>query len=265
MISLCTVTLGNVGHYEDILIKSILKHTKLVKEVILAHNDKFPEDYEEREYEERGIKFHRFGSYPGGGWSPGDLHAIGLHACLQRATQPYVYWCDPDICLLSNVDEFYMELLQKHNLNVIGGSHHAAATLPMTFFPWHGNILMKKTDLPDSTFLAEEVRGEPWISGYWLMCGLGKMYQEEYPNPSGTWDTGSSLYLWAKRNNWQWLAFQTTDTHLYTTNYHRGSFRLKDKLPKQHLFYHAVSGTIVEQLGGEQARSVWEPFQKISV
>ena len=70
-------------------------------------------------------------------------------------------------------------------------------------------------------------------------------HTEMFPNPTGNFDTASYLWLWANQQNWNWLAFQTTDCHTYTSTYYRGNIKIKDRIEKRKLFYHAVSGSII--------------------
>src|SRR5580698_2646572 len=96
MITLCSVMLDKIQNYRKILIQSILERTKLVSEVIFANNSKEPSYYDK--WMERGIIFREFGSQENYPWADGgNQHALGLHYALDRASQDYLYFCDPDI------------------------------------------------------------------------------------------------------------------------------------------------------------------------
>lgn len=237
MITLCTVTLDRIKKYEDILIESVFKNTKLISEVVLADNDRADG---KQEWVQNGIKFKKIGSKIAGFDACGDQHALGLHAAMSEATNDLVYWCDPDIFFYSSVDQLYYELKTKYELNVVGCSHHSATELAGTFFPWHGNLLVSKKDLPPTTWMDNNLR----LKGKYLLAGAGIEFNEKYPNPKGNFDTASALWLWGHEQNWKWLSFQTLDAHLYTTKYYRGNSKLKDRLPMEKLIYHAVSGSI---------------------
>jgi hypothetical protein len=83
-------------------------------------------------------------------------------------------------------------------------------------------------------------------------------YTEMFPNPKGNFGTGVYLWLWAHQQNWKWLAFQTTDVFSYTTSYNRSNFKIKEKIPKQKLIYHGVSGTIKPDEVFERFKSKYE-------
>lgn len=249
MITLCSVVLEKIKHYEKIFLESIVQSTKLVSEVCLCQNDAPRGLYEE--WTEKGIKFRRFGNgEEATGWTCGDQHGLGLNAAMNRATNEVVYCCDPDIFFMSAADEFFYNLKEKYELNAVGCSHHSATELAQTFFPWHGNVMMSKKDLPENDFLKEEGK----LPGRFMMAGLGTSKKEIYPNPNGNFDTSSGLWLWAHQRNWKWLSFQSINVHEYTTKFCRGTFKFTERLPMQKLIHHAVSGSIeVEK---------WEPYEK---
>jgi hypothetical protein len=247
MISLCSVLLEKIKHYEEIFIKSILSKTKLISEVIFINTDLSVNTY--KEWTARGIKFKRYGNIEAVAGMPcGDQHGIGLNVAIEKATNDTVYLCDPDIFFISAVDEFFYDLKTRYDLQAIGCSHHSATELCGTFFPWHGNIMMAKKDLPDNTWL----KGNLKVS--WLEAGAGHHKKDLYPNPNGNFDTASAMWLLAHEKNWHWIAFQTHNAHLYTSKYYRGNAKIKEKLKPQELLYHAVSGAIEVE--------AWEPFLK---
>lgn len=250
MISLCSVMIEKLeDKYKDVFLESILRSTKLISEVVIANNDKDTTYF--KCWEERGISFKEYGSQENFRQRDcGSQHGLGLNYAIDKATNEYVYLCDPDIFFYSAAEEFFLNLKFKYDLHAIGGSHHSAAQLAGTYFPWHGNILVCKSDLPPASFLEDELP----VKGKYLLAGAGHSHAEIYPNPTGNFDTASSLWLWSKQSNWRWLAFQTLDTHLYTTQYHRGNCKITEKFEKQKLFYHAVSGSI--------ETAAWEPYFK---
>lgn len=242
MISICAVVLDSIKHYEDIFLASILKKTSLVTEVILAKNDSGLSFYEE--WEERGIKFKKFGNRDEftKGAVCGQQHGYGLNNAIDRATNDLVLLSDPDIFFYSAVDDFYFQLMMKHGLNAVGCSHHSATELGQRFFPWHGNVLLKKSELPTSTWL----EGELEVKGKFLLPGAGYSQRATYPNPDGNFDTSSGLWLWSNEQNWKWLSFQTTCANVYSTVYYRTNAKIRTRFDFQNLIYHAVSGAISE-------------------
>lgn len=255
MITLCSVMLNSIKHYEEIFIKSILERTKVVSEVVLAQND-VTEGTLDEAWVERGISFRRIGSKPVDGTKEsaafgccGDQHGYGLNFAIDRAKNDYVYLCDPDIFFYSAVDELFHSLMTRHSLQAVGCSHHSATEIVQTFFPWHGNIMMRKDSLPGVDWMPE-IHSVP---GRFLMAGIGHTLREQYPNPNGNFDTSSGLILWANQQNWTWLSFQTTVVHAYNTKFFRSNKPFKNKVPLQKLIYHGVSGSIEKEK--------WEPFQ----
>lgn len=252
MISICSVLLTSIKHYEEIFIESIVEKTKLVSEVIFAKNDSDESYYEE--WEIRGIKFKKFGAknhlLERHGNSCGNQHGLGLNFAISKTSNEYIYLCDPDIFFYSSADEFFYNLMKKYNLNIIGCSHHAATELSGTFFPWHGNLLVKKKDLPDDKWLANENPAK----GKFLIAGLGILHKNLYPNPNGNFDTASGLWLYSHQQNWRWISFQTNCVHVYTKLFFRGNVKINEKFGRDKLIYHAVSGSIEKEK--------WLPYKK---
>lgn len=270
MISICSVVLNSIKHYEEIFLESILRKTKIVSEVILAQNDR---EHGYEEWHERGITFKRFGAkdavMKNFGKTYGHEHGLGLNFAIARATNETVYLVDPDVFFYSAADEFFYDLMQKYQLNAIGCSHHAATELSHTFFPWHGNIMLKKAELPNNEWLKEELMGmtadnyigpriirpnPEMLKGKFMFPSLGYGFRSEYPKPEGNFDTGSGLWLYAHQRNWKWLSFQTNCVHVYTKMYCRGNFKLTEKFGRDKLIHHAVSGSI--------EKGKWEPYNK---
>lgn len=250
MISICSVILDLTKQYEEIFYESIIETTTLVSEVILIKNDAPSNFYEE--WTKRGIKFKKYGnSEQAARFTCGDQHGLGLNIAIEKSINEIVYLCDPDLFFMSAADEFFYNLKQTYSLNAVGCSHHSATELAGTFFPWHGNVMIDKNNLPmDIDFLKEDLK----IPGRYLMSEAGVSHKKIYPNPNGNFDTASGLWLWAHKNNWKWLSFQSTDAHCYTTKFYRGNGNVKiNKLQIQKLIYHAVSGSIEKEK--------WEPYR----
>src|SRR4051812_10997885 len=96
MISLCTVVVNQIEKHVELLLDSIVTNTSLIKEVLIAKTDPIGGIYDlDVSWEQRDIKFNKFRvpTYQNFG------HPEGLHACLDRATQDYILFADPDVFL----------------------------------------------------------------------------------------------------------------------------------------------------------------------
>lgn len=186
MISVCTVIKGYSNEYLDTFNKSLYRHCKHIKEVIVYDVDKT----------NNRIPYGTENLY----------HAIGLFDCIQKASQEYILLSDPDILVLSSIDELYLELMHKHNLYCVGVAHHSPHMQPYLNMPVVFNMLMKKNQLPPQNFMENEYTnfGHPrkkLINGNWLLPG--KTENKNYPNPNATiWDTGNKLCLHIQNKRW---------------------------------------------------------------
>lgn len=289
MISICTVLYSGCSVFIKALLESISLHCKVANEVIIVHID--AEDFYEKTWVENGIEFKQFGYpllevWPNRNWNVlGNGHALGIHACVDKAQGEYLLFTDPDLFFYTSVDAFYLDLMEKHKIDYIGISHHAAMTQAFTWFPCLTNCMVKKSALPDKDFLKGYLKvvsalhinnlddvnidDAELMNGYWALQGPIKGFWDKFPNkdlsPSfGLFDVGCNLYLWSLEKNWRWLAFQTTDCHSYNSVYNRSNFGLKEKFKKQNLLYHLISGS----RGGEEAEvaakeKFFEEFDKV--
>jgi hypothetical protein len=270
----------------DLMIKSAIKKLKYVKEIIITCIDS-PKSYEI--HEQDGVKIIKLGydllgiHYPLINFNisreiaamphvlqAADVeklvnisidkiitcfgHALGLHQCIECATQEYILFCDPDIIFLDNVDEIYLDLMQKYSLHYIGCAHESA-NVACGHFPYMANSMVKKHDLPDNDFLNKELyyHGElryvPGIEttlaeckvpahGKWLIRGILLDHYKKFVCGGVDFDTGSNLYIWALEKKWRWFSFLTPDCHYYRTSCYRSNFSIKDKFKVQKLIYH---------------------------
>jgi hypothetical protein len=238
MISLCTVELNGMEPFMELFLKSIVRHTKLISEVLIAKVDAI--DNYKNEDTKGNVKIVRFG-HPLKRTQQGVEHALGLHACIAKAKNDYILLSDPDIIYYNPVEELYLNLMNKHDLSIVGASHHSATIMAYSFFPWIGNCLIKKSELPGDDFLKGYLKdGDQPLDGKFLIPNKIEKFADLFPNPKGHFDTGSNLTLWNKFKNGKWLAFQTPDCHNYTTNFCRGNIKLNYRLDKMKLFYHLV-------------------------
>jgi hypothetical protein len=278
MISLCTVVLSGMEKVYTVLIDSILKKTKLVTEVILVNVggvDGTDVTDEEKTWQERNVTFKKINYLPIGGFKHG--HASGLHRGIALAQNEYVMLCDPDIFFYTNIDEFYLDVMNKHKLNVIGVSHHAAINQSYFYFPCVMNMLIKKKDLPDENFLKGEIKLRPTVlrepedvnlledlEGKYLMIGPIPKHIDEFPNKDihCNFDVGCNLYLWSKQQNWKWLSFQTLDCHTYTTKYYRSNIKIP-RLENIKLLYHMTTSAMAETKGKDYSEKFQNEYKEM--
>lgn len=247
MLSVVTVTLKRMKPFLDIFLESLFHHCKAVKEVIVVHVEEKPSFYKVE-----GIVKHVGGDQPY--WAVDcptaycAQHAHGLHVGFEKTTQEYVMISDPDIFFYMPVDEYYLSLIHKHNINIIGISRPTATCHSIQFFPSIMNFVMRKRDFPSDIF-ATEVSSlsrmlntkVPAIPSYFHPIARELLLEEtrnKFALPDGHYETGCRMYLWAKENNMRWLAFQTLDCNVYQTCFYRNNFGLKEKFPRQKLLYH---------------------------
>lgn len=257
MISLCTVVKENHRNYLKIFCESVIENFKIVNEVLIMNVDQdttYKESWEEKNirFEVRGAKMDHF--FVGCATSYCAQHALALHEAINIAKNEYVLLSDPDIFFYTSIDEFYLSLIKKYNLNIIGMSHSMAINESCTYFPNVLNFMAKKSDLPPNdymlnlkfdggkgTVIPKHENLESRIIAKWLFPNTPKEKEHLFPKPDGDWETGCNLFLWSQENNWRWLSFQTTDCFLYTTQYYRANFKITDKIPKIKLLYHTVN------------------------
>lgn len=247
-----------------------MNRSKLISEVLIAKTDSPPSLNET--WTKNGIKFTKFGTFTGVRHQQSLEHAINLHHCIDRSQNEYVMIGDVDTFWYSAIDELYINLINKYELNYIGLSHNSAVNHAMTFFPCVYATLMNKKDLPGEDWLKgqfkfygmfrikemhEDETSYTSYDGKFLAPGLIRVCTELYPNKDGVFDTGCKVWAWAKLNNWKWLSFQTDDCHIYTTKYIRGNIK-PGKLPFQKLAYHNVGGSNMRDDEFEEFKKEYE-------
>lgn len=256
MISICSVILKHNEKYKHIFLESIEQRLSHVSHVYLARVDK---KEGRKEYKIGNINVLEFATK-----CPSDIfgHCWGMHKCIDKVQTKYLLMSDPDLFYYQNADEFYLEKMHKHNLKMIGISHHAAMGLAMLYFPCAQNALIKKENLPPKGWMSGQFDESSKYDGYYLMekpwfskhCNP-KNIRHKFPNksnPDPGYDVGSSLYLWMEENNWKWLSFNTMDTRLYRTGIYKTNFKLREKFKNKNLVYH--------QTGACEIRNAEEAF-----
>ncbi len=258
MITLITVLLEPLEQYfENYFLQNVQKKTKHVDEILVAKVDTNKDFKLEKNL--GAIKYTKFGCPIGhlmgtsnkhpGIQNSGIQHAIGLHACLEKAKNDLVLLTDPDVLFYDKIDEIYLDLFETHKLNLIGCSHKYGVEYACTYYPNQINMMFRKSDLPDTSFLDDDLVRRPFkitdapldsrpFPGKWLIPGPIPKYVDMFPNKEGYFETGCNIYILGQRQNWKWLSFQTIDCVTYTTKYRRCNFKPLPNVKKTKLLYH---------------------------
>lgn len=242
MISICTVILNRLQPFLDINIESICEKLTYVNEVLICNVEQ--DSSYDQEKTINGKTFKYFGGKQNlfqvsDAISICAQHAFGLHMAIERATNEFIWLSDPDIFFYNTVDAIFLNLIESYNLNCIGISHQNAINEAFGFFPTITNLIVRKKDLPDNTYLKKELPLNFEVPNKYLFPGRANIEDEFYYNPKGHFETGCNLVPWAIKQNWRWLSFQTLDCSSYSTLPYRNQPRLNIKLPKQKLLYHS--------------------------
>ncbi len=258
MISLCTVIVGtnsqteNNEFFESIFLDSVVNKLNLVSEILICKIDAKKEFYEESIIENK--KIIKFG-YPNDFFYQDknvDInkirylgHALGIKSAIDRSTNDLLFLCDPDIFFYTNVDKFYLDMMEKYNLNYIGASPHLALQYSTKYFPNILCMLTKKSGLPDNEFLKGKIvtQDSECLNGEYLLGTKINSVAKDFPDPEGLFDTGVYLWLWAQQQLQNWMSFTPLDIHKYTSKIYRTNLKIKDRLPDNNLFYHATGGS----------------------
>lgn len=257
MITVCTVILDGIDNFYEIYKESITTRTSLVDEVLIAKVDD-PIGVEKK-WTVGNIQFNQFGIMQETRTQQGVEHALGLHTCIDRAKNDILLFCDPDVFFYRAVDEFYYNLMNKYNLNIIGVSHSAALRFAYTFYPYLSSLMVRKKDLPDENWLKGQIIEESGVKrdGKYLIRMKIPGLTDCFPDPSGDFDTGSYLWLWGHQQNWRWVSFQTRDAHTYVPMYNRNNVKITERLDKKKLLYHATSSTVGQTETWELFKQAW--------
>lgn len=94
-------------------------------------------------------------------------HSLAMHFGINQTTEPYIMMSDPDVIFYTKgFDEYYLNLYNKYNLNIIGVSHYHHSDQPFYLnFPTIINCLIKKEKLPNSNWLKGLLKLRPIIKG----------------------------------------------------------------------------------------------------
>lgn len=264
MISLCAVIIDGMEQYLQVFQDMLRRYGSNISEVLIAKTDERDASME-RSWTEGQIKFTIFGSPLPENWLKQNHvhannwcgHAFGLHAAMERAKEDYIMLSDIDLFFCKDVGKLYVDLMEKHDLFVIGVSHFNRGNQCYLDFPCIINCLLKKKDLPDDKFLYNAL----WVrqgmrshdnhpiwkcNGKWLIPGMA-VPTEHYPNPRGLFDAGCNLWVYTKVMNGRWLSFVELNGHHYRTNRVGCSFELKEDLGNDMLLFHRSRGARHEE------------------
>jgi hypothetical protein len=273
MISLLTVQIDGCKEHLKVLLDSVFKRSKLVTEVIIAISDATDPTFYDEKLEGK-IKIKRVATDMCGQqlWYG---HGLGLCTALSHASNPFVIFHDPDCFWYTAVDEFYIDLYNKYNLNYIGVSHHNGINQCFTYFPYVISSMAKVATLPNKDWLkgklkfrgamlhrAELKPDDPGdlADGKFLIPNPIPDLCNTYPNKNddAIFDIGCNMWLWNEERKGKWLSFQTLDCHTYTSRYYRSNFKLSVKFPLQNLVYHLGSGSRNESDQYNKLKSAYE-------
>jgi hypothetical protein len=188
-------------------------------------------------------------------------HPLGMKCAIDKAKNNLLFLCDPDIFFYTEIDKFYLDIMGKYDLSYVGASPHLALQYSTKYFPNILCMLTKKDSLPDETFLENKIitqdtlckpccvptshyyKYPEYLNGEYLIGTKIESIAKEFINPTGIFDTGVYLWLWAQKQSQNWLSFTPTDIHTYTSKIYRTNLKIKDRLPNHNLFYHATGGS----------------------
>ena len=254
MITACTVIVNGDHSLVECLHESIFLKTSLISEILVANASVTPQPETNRWLGKIPIKEFGIPNINEHGIPMG--HALGLHECIDKATNDYLWFLDHDIVFLMNdIDKFYLDIYEKHHLAILGTQHHCRGQCYINF-PTVIACMIRKSLLPPQDFLKDQIDfpytlfaheidndTHPKLDGKWLASGPVTEHVHKFPNPRGIFDVGCNLWTWGLMNNWRWLSFCVKPTHwpmLYyynTTN--ENNFGLQDDFGNNDLLFHA--------------------------
>jgi len=288
MISFCSAVISkNLEDYLEILTDTLCRHTKHVKEVILVKTD-LKRNRVVRSWSKFGIDFRLYGMKQFDPPCPREInwqkmicdHAMGLYQAIGYAQQEYVWMSDPDIFLLSSVDQTYLDLINRYDLNLIGISHFNAEGQSYKYCPCIINCMTKRINLPEPNWLGgfqaqtSMLESDPSefvfsVGDCWLIPGHLPEHRKSFPNPSGIFDAGCNVWLWNEQRKGNWISFYIDPKDLeksksydskdffmnnrgftdlvyplnYNTSKYKTNFGLTENLGCEDILYHRTRGS----------------------
>lgn len=236
MITACTVIVnGNKDCLKYMLRSLVYKRSKISE--LLVCNVVTEKAIEERSETDSGLTVKEFNFVPQGvtpGHEIGYAHALGLHACIDQATNPYLMFVDHDVIFFKRgFDAYMLELFEQHGLWMIGIEHTLkCAAQCYGRFPTVITSLMHKSKLPPVDFLAGKFKYRDCVfsnrpeddypltkDGLYLVQTPIPEIAGNFPNPTGIFDVGCNLWYWLNQNNGRWLAFEHDQNLNYSTTF----------------------------------------------
>jgi len=246
MISLCIGTNLNQLSWLKILLQSVKKHATLINDIQVTLNDFNGYDkYNILEIRGNHIKITKDEQN-----TMMLRHWTSLSQSIEYAKNDLVLMCDVDLFLKYKADEVFYNLMQQHNLDIVGVSHYMGYAQACKMLP---NVIFTLTKR--STILEQPEYSNVPILRHFLGTDLEKVkfknispfciesQKNRYPNPEGHFETGSSLALYVADKGLKWLAFQTPDVHNYTTQYWKSNLKIK-KIERFPLIYHQTGSVM---------------------
>jgi len=265
MISLCIPSEVRQIPWLKILLKSVTGRTTLINDIQITVNEYFGEPQFAGKISWRGNKVRILSNDVN---STNLRHWTALSQSVEHAKNDLVLLCDSDVCLMAGVDTFFYELLGKFNLDIVGVSHYLAVNEAFGFMPNVIFTLLKRSQFEDCHYLRDEV--PPWnltkeqvqslkFLNFSGACLASK--RQYYPNPDGHAETGSNLAAYVNEKKLNWLSFQTTDIHNYTSRFWRSNLKGL-KIEKRPIIYHqsGSAGFVESSRGRNQIDEFKEAF-----
>jgi len=264
MISVCTVVRSNKDKMVETMIRSILRHSPLVREIIISDAT----GTETTDETVCGVTIKRvFG--PKVDYTVHE-HGLGLHAALDCATQKYVMFTDPDVFFCMDVGRYYLGLIEQHGLNIIGIQHYHVANQCYASFPTVINCMVERASLPDEKWLEGDLKRRLQVSyanhrhviedyplepGKYLMYGPNRFW-ERFPITNRLYDVGCNLWLWNQEKNGRWVSFGQIENRYYTSLF-AANFPLEGNFNSRPILHHLRGGSHMNKEKADYFRKLW--------
>jgi hypothetical protein len=264
MISVCTVVKSKEDKMVDIMINSILRYSPLIREIIISDAT----GHETSEETTCGVTIKRvFG--PKVDYDVHE-HALGLHAALDCATQKYVMFSDPDVFFCMDVGRYYLDLIQRYNLNIVGIQHYETCNQCYATFPTVINCMVEKATLPDQNWLEGDVKRRlqvcfakhrevvedyPLEPGKYLLWGPNRFWYL-FPLQKRLYDVGCNLWLWNRERNGRWMSFGHRN-NLYYTCMFATNFPLDGVVDEKTILHHLRGGSHINKDNLAYFKKLW--------
>lgn len=236
MITVCTVIVNGNRDCLKYMLRSLVYKKSLITEHLVC-NISTETPIEERSETDNGFTYTEFNLVPEGvppGHEIGYAHALGLHACIDRASNPYLMFVDHDVIFFKRgFDAYMIDLYEQHDLWMVGVEHTLKCAAQCYLrFPTVIMALMHKSKLPPVDFLSGKLKYRDSVftnrleddyplavDGKYLIQTPIPEISGGFPNPTGIFDVGCNLWYWLNQNNGRWLAFEHDQNLNYSTTF----------------------------------------------